>query len=94
MSMARKRVHVYYSGMVQGVGFRFTVEHLGRRLGVSGWVRNNPDSRVELLGEGEEELLKVFLEKVRNGPLKRYIHHVETSWSEATGDFKSFDIRF
>lgn len=92
--MVKKRVHVYYSGMVHGVGFRFTAEHIAHQLGVSGWVKNLPDGRVELLSEGEEKALKEFLGKIRNGPLKDYIQDVDISWSEPTGEFKDFDIRF
>lgn len=90
----KRQVHVYYSGMVQGVGFRFTVEHIAHQLGVTGWVRNTPDGKVEVLGEGDEKALKDFLGKIRESGLRGYIKNVESSWSEATGEFKNFDIRF
>ena len=90
----KKRVHLFYSGRVQGVGFRFTTESLALSLGVTGWVKNVPDGRVEVLCEGEEAKLVQLLEKIRNGPMKSYIRAVESNWSEATGEFNDFSIRF
>ena len=90
----KKRVHVYYNGMVQGVGFRFTVEHLARKRGVKGWVKNLPDGRVELVCEGSDDSLKDLLDDIRGGSLKRYIQNADISYTDATGEFKDFDIRF
>ena len=53
-----KQAHVFYSGIVQGVGFRFFVHHTAAALGLSGWVRNLRDGRVEILVEGNEQLNK------------------------------------
>ena len=63
MPMDRRRV--FYSGHVQGVGFRFTCQHLARQFAVSGFVRNLPDGRVELLAEGEAGEVDSFLDAVR-----------------------------
>ncbi|MBL7068962.1 MAG: acylphosphatase [Candidatus Omnitrophica bacterium] len=87
-------MRVLYSGMVQGVGFRFTAEAVAQRLGVVGWVKNLPDGRVELLCEGDEEVLKGLFSDIKNGTLRNYIRDTDVSWSEATGEFKDFDIRF
>ena len=54
----KKRLHIYYTGRVQGVGFRFTTEDIASELGVCGWVKNLGDGRVEVVVEAEEELLK------------------------------------
>ena len=61
----KKRIHVYYSGRVQGVGFRFITEDLAGNFGVTGWVKNLADSRVELVAEAEESVLKDFLSGIR-----------------------------
>ena len=90
----KKRVHVYYNGMVQGVGFRFTAERIARQLNVAGWVKNLPTRGVELVAEGEEEVLKGLLKKIKYGVLKHYIEDAEVSWSEPTGEFEGFDIKF
>jgi acylphosphatase len=57
---------VYYSGSVQGVGFRATTAHLARAYPVTGWVRNLPDGRVQLLAEGPPERVEAFLLAVRS----------------------------
>lgn len=92
--MTKKRIHVYYSGRVQGVGFRFTAEMLARELELVGWVKNVADGRVEVVCEGEEVKLNEFLKRIRSGALKDYIDNVNVDWSEATDEFAVFDIRF
>lgn len=92
--MANKQVHIFYSGRVQGVGFRFTAEDIALGLGVVGWVKNLSDGRVEILAEGDEKILLCFIDRVRSNPLKKYIANEEISWAEATGRWKDFHIRF
>ena len=56
-----KRIHAYFSGSVQGVGFRFTAERLASALGLTGWVKNLQDGRVEVTCEGQEKDINGFL---------------------------------
>lgn len=91
--MSKKRIHIFYSGRVQGVGFRFTAEDFALNLGLMGWVRNLPDGRVEIECEGEEEKLKKFLENIKDY-FSRYIRDIDLEWSEAAGEYKDFEIRF
>ena len=65
-AMAKERRRVSYSGRVQGVGFRFTARRLATAFAVGGYVRNLPDGRVELIGEGEPAVLDDFLAAVRS----------------------------
>lgn len=90
----KKRVHVYYGGRVQGVGFRMTAEETAQRLGVAGWVKNLRDGRVEVVAEAEEATLEQFLATIRNGSMKNFIDHVEISWSNASETFSEFEIRY
>lgn len=90
----KKRIHAYYTGRVQGIGFRITAEEAARDMGVLGWVKNLRDGRVELVAEAEEETLKRFVEEIRNGPLKNFIKQVEISWSNASDTFDEFEIRY
>ena len=89
-----KRVHVFYAGRVQGVGFRITAEETARSLGVVGWVKNLRDGRVELVAEADQATLERFLEEIRSGPMKNFISQVEISWSSATETFDEFEIRY
>ncbi len=90
----RRRVHVYYSGRVQGVGFRVTAEEAAEALDVVGWVKNLRDGRVELIAEADEGTLLRYLEAVRNGPMKNFIASVEVTWGTATNAFSEFSIRY
>jgi acylphosphatase len=85
--------HLYYSGRVQGVGFRYTVKDIANQSGVCGWVKNLSDGRVEVLAEAEEPVLKDFLDKVHKY-FSRYIRGEEAQWEPAVNDFKDFNIKF
>ena len=88
-----KRIHIHYSGRVQGVGFRFTAERLALDLGLVGWVKNLPDGRVEFVCEGKEEDLHKFLEKI-DSEFSAYIRQKDISWMPAIGEFNTFGIKF
>jgi acylphosphatase len=55
-------------GRVQGVGYRYYVAREAEALGVTGFARNLPDGRVEVVGEAAEEVLSSFEERLRQGP--------------------------
>lgn len=90
----QQRVHVFYAGRVQGVGFRMTAEEAAHQLGVVGWVKNLRDGRVELVAEAGEPTLRRFLEEIQTGPMKNFIRQVEVSWSHALGTCDDFEIRY
>lgn len=87
-----KRVHATYNGWVQGVGFRFSAERAAASLGLSGWVKNLRDGRVEVVCEGRDADLKGFLAKI-DSTFRTYIRSADIEWGEATGEFDGFDIR-
>jgi acylphosphatase len=64
-------------GRVQGVGYRYFASRAAEALGVSGFARNLPDGTVEVLGEGAEETLARFEEKLRAGPAFSRVEGVE-----------------
>ena len=87
-----KRLHIYYSGSVQGVGFRFMAERVAMSLGLSGWVRNLSDGRVEVVAEGDEKTLSEFTDKI-SAIFGNYITSFDRQTGKATGEFETFDIR-
>ena len=90
--MNRRRMHIFYSGHVQGVGFRFTVKQVATGFEVTGTVRNLPDGRVELMAEGTKTELEGFREAIRDAGLAACIRHEDVHWTEAQNDFRGFEI--
>lgn len=88
-----KRIHAFFSGSVQGIGFRFITNDLARKLKVYGWVKNLEDSRVELVAEGEEKILKEILKRI-NQYFSENIKNADIGWQKATGEFEQFEIKF
>jgi acylphosphatase len=87
-----ERRRVVYSGWVQGVGFRYTTLRMARGYDVTGFVRNLPDGRVELLAEGDPGTLDVFLGHV-SAALFEHIDATEIAVSPATGEFDGFGVQ-
>jgi acylphosphatase len=71
------RLHVLVRGRVQGVGFRWHVREIARRLGLRGWVRNCPDGAVEIAAEGSDESIQRLQEELRKGPPGAVVSSVE-----------------
>ena len=90
--MKRSRMHIFYSGHVQGVGFRYTVKSVAAGFEVLGTVRNLIDGRVEMVGEGQREELEAFRNAIREAGLEHFIRNEEISWGEAAGEFRGFEI--
>ena len=90
--MNRCRLCVFYSGTVQGVGFRYTVRTLAGGFDVTGTVRNLPDGRVELLAEGRKDELSAFQQAIRESELGHFIRREEVIWAEPSGGLRGFEI--
>ncbi|RLE87769.1 MAG: acylphosphatase [Thermoprotei archaeon] len=88
------RAHIFVKGLVQGVGFRWSMRAVAKRLGVKGWVRNLPDGRVEAVLEGPEERVREVIEWARRGPPLAVVEDVEVRWEEYKGEYEDFEIRF
>jgi acylphosphatase len=86
---AARRVH--YSGRVQGVGFRATAAQIARRWPVTGWVRNLPDGRVELLAEGDTDAVENYLAAMRKY-WGEYIENEEIEEQAYSGEATGFRI--
>ena len=87
------RAHVWIAGRVQGVAFRaYTVDEASVR-GVTGWVGNIPDGRVEAVFEGERAVVEAMIAWCRKGPPAARVSSVEVAWEEPTGEV-GFGIRY
>ncbi len=91
--MTKIGMHVYISGRVQGVNYRYSTVHQAQKLGLKGWVRNLYDGRVEALFEGEEELVDQMLSWCYQGPPMAYVTDVEAFKKEYTGEYDIFTVR-
>jgi acylphosphatase len=86
---------MFVSGRVQGVGYRFFTINRANRYGVTGWVKNLYDGRVEIEAEGTLSSLRLFLEDIRIGPSYAHVSNVAEQWAEI--DFpnhKKFSVAF
>lgn len=90
--MKRSRMLIFYSGHVQGIGFRYTVKSVAAGFEVTGTVRNLPDGRVELVAEAPREELEAFRQAIRESGLEHFIRDEHVSWTEAAGEFRGFEI--
>jgi acylphosphatase len=88
-----RRVHVIVSGRVQGVFFRGATHAQMRSLGLSGWVRNLPDGRVEAVVEGDDARVERALAFLRRGPPHAKVESVEVRDEPCTGLRSEFELR-
>jgi len=86
-----QQVHIHYSGKVQGIGFRQTVRSFSKELGLTGWVKNLKDGRVEIIAEGEPAKLD-RLQKLLKEQFEIYIVHADVRIQKAQGKFQEFSV--
>lgn len=86
------RIHVTISGKVQGVWFRASAKEQADRLGLTGWVRNLSDGRVEVMAVGSQDDINAFREWLKQGPTLAQVTHFEFEelpWEE----YNNFEVR-
>jgi acylphosphatase len=91
-SRDRERAHVYVSGQVQGVFFRDSAREKAEHLGLTGWVKNLPDGRVEALFEGPSEKVREVIQWCKQGPPHATVEDVETEFEASQGDLTGFEV--
>ena len=84
---------VHFSGRVQGVGFRFTVQHIAKKFDVTGFVRNLGDRRVELVAEGRSDEIDRFVQAIHD-TMGSYITGATSTSAPSTGEFQRFEIAY
>ena len=89
----RERAHVYVAGQVQGVFFRDSTREKAEQLGLTGWVKNLPDGRVEALFEGPSERIREMIRWCEQGPPHAEVEDVDTQFAVSEGDLTSFEVR-
>ncbi|MBW2649695.1 MAG: acylphosphatase [Deltaproteobacteria bacterium] len=87
-----RRVHVFITGRVQGVFFRAESRLIGTGLGLTGWVKNLDDNRVEAVFEGRESDVEKMLDWCRKGPTLAHVRGVEIIEEPPEGGFEDLKI--
>lgn len=80
------------SGRVQGVAFRWSAQRAARKLGLTGWVRNEPDGSVSCWAEGPEVSLRMFATWLQSGPPMAHVERFDLDWVELQGLSDDFEI--
>jgi acylphosphatase len=89
-----KRFRVIISGRVQGVYFRANTQRQAHLLGLSGWVKNRPDGRVETVFEGAHDKVDRMLAWCKTGHPPARVDHVDSTEEDADGSFTDFKILY
>ena len=82
------------SGVVQGVGFRYYCYNRARNLGLTGWVKNNPDNTVSAQVEGDRSLIESLIAELRVGPQSAVVSDVNVEWIEFKEGFSDFKVTY
>ncbi len=85
-------MNVFYSGRVQGVGFRYTTKTVAAGFEVTGTIRNLADGRVELAAEGSRTELDAFRAAILDAGLAGFIRDEQVTWTDAKNEFRGFEI--
>jgi acylphosphatase len=90
----KTRANLIIDGRVQGVAYRYFVRDIAYYLGLTGWVKNLHDGKVEAVFEGDKEKIEEAIMKCRQGPPLALVTEIEVEWENHTGAFSDFSIRF
>ena len=88
-----KQAHVFISGTVQGVGYRYFVRSNARKLGLTGWVRNTEDGGVEAVFQGEQPVIQQMLALCKQGPFLSEVKHIGFEEEEMDEVFTEFTVK-
>ena len=92
--MEKARARVIVEGRVQGVFFRYHTQEMADRIGVTGWVKNRRDGRVEAVFEGDKDKVDRILEWCHRGPSEARVTKVNLTWEDYTGEYEDFSINY
>ncbi|TFH02523.1 MAG: acylphosphatase [Calditrichales bacterium] len=86
--------HILVTGRVQGVGYRYFAMRNASQLGLTGYVRNLSGGSVELLTEGEKELIQHFIEILKKGPGFSRVEQVKVTYKEYSSKYSQFSVDY
>jgi acylphosphatase len=87
------RAHLYISGVVQGVGYRWSCQRAAAGRGLQGWVRNLDDGRVEAVIQGLKEEVEGMIQWCYRGPSEAQVSDIAVAYEDAKDDLGPFGIR-
>jgi len=87
------RAHLHISGIVQGVGYRYYTRREAQGIGLTGWVRNLPDGRVEAVLQGTHEQVERMIKWCTRGPEEARVSDIAVAYEEPDSEFPDFGIR-
>jgi len=85
---------ILIDGFVQGVGYRYFCLDRARNLGLTGWVKNNPDCTVSAKLEGDRSLIEALIEELKVGPRSAEVRDIKIEWIEFKGEFTEFKVTY
>lgn len=88
-----KTAHIFISGYVQGVGYRYFIRDNARKLGLKGYVRNTEDGNVEVVLQGDEKVIEQMIGICKEGPMLSEVKQIGYEWEEGEEKFEDFEIR-
>jgi acylphosphatase len=88
------RAEIRVSGRVQGVLYRAFAQEAARRLGLTGFCRNLSDGSVEVVAEGQKEIIGALIEQLRKGPPRARVEDIRVQWRPAERLYNDFSIRY
>jgi acylphosphatase len=93
-AMPLVRLTATVRGRVQGVNFRQSAVREATRLGLTGWVMNRDDGAVDTVAEGLRSAVEAYAAWLAKGPRTAWVSRLETRWSDGSGEFTDFALRW
>jgi acylphosphatase len=87
------RAHIIVEGRVQGVGYRANTSRYANQHDLKGWVRNLRDGKVEILVEGDPEMIDKLIQWCHRGPTSAHVSRVVVDKTDAVGEFRGFTVK-
>lgn len=91
--MQKARAHVIVTGILKGLFIKSAVKSKARMLSVKGWIRNNTESEMEAVLEGEKQDIDELINFLRNGPNNAVVYNFDLKWEDPKDDMEGFEVK-